>query len=94
VIEFGLSSARVIPARFNQRKITRTMSLKLHEFYKKFEGLKAEERYALIEFSPEPTSFFVLFQQLSQVRKQKEFFEERERHLLNQAEQALKKING
>lgn len=53
-----------------------------------------EQRYALIEFSPEPSSFFVLFQQLTEVKKQKEFFEKREKHLLNQAEEALKKING
>ena len=65
-----------------------------HEFYRKFEAMPRDQRYALIEFSPEPTSFFVLFQQLSQVKKQKEFFEERERHLLKQAEEALKKLNG
>ena len=68
--------------------------MKLHEFYRKFEDMPKEQRYALIEFSPEPTSFFVLFQQLSQVKKQKEYFEEREKHLLNQAEIALKKLNG
>ena len=53
-----------------------------------------DQRYALIEFSPEPTSFFVLFQKLGQVKKQKEYYEEMERHLLNQAEIALKKLNG
>jgi len=68
--------------------------LSIHEFYRRFENMPREQRYALIEFSPEPTSFFVLFQQLSEVKKQKAYFEERERHLLNQAEQALRKING
>ena len=68
--------------------------MNLHEFYRRFENMPREQRYALIEFSPEPTSFFVLFQQLSEVKKQKAYFEERERHLLNQAEQALRKING
>lgn len=68
--------------------------LRLHEFYRKFDALPKDQRFVLIEPSAEPTSFFVIFQQLTQVKKQKEFFEEREKHLLKQAEDAFKKIDG
>ena len=68
--------------------------LKLHEFYRRFEDTPKEKRFELIETSPEPTSLFVIFQQLNQVRAQKKFFEDREEHLLKQAEAAFKKING
>ena len=52
------------------------------------------ERYKLIEFQAAPTSFFVIFQQLSEVRKQRKRLDEQEEHLLRQAEQALNKLNG
>ena len=68
--------------------------LKLHEFYRKFEDTPKEQRFQLILSAPEPTSLFVIFQQLNQVRSQKKFFEDREEHLLKQAEIAFKKING
>ena len=65
--------------------------MKAHDFYRRFEDLSREQRFAIIEFAPEPTSFFVIYQRLGQVRKQKEYFEEQERHLLKQAEEAFKK---
>jgi hypothetical protein len=65
--------------------------MKLHEFYRKFEDMPKEERYALIEFTPEPSSFFVIFQKLTQIKQQKRRLEEQEEHLLDQVEEALKK---
>jgi hypothetical protein len=67
--------------------------MKKNEFYKAFEKLPKEARFQLIETSPTPTSFFVIFQQLSQVRAQLRYFEQREEELLNQAEEAFNKIN-
>lgn len=66
--------------------------MRLHEFYKKFEELPRDERFELISYESQPTSFFVIFQQLSEVRKQIKYFETREEHLLKQAEEAFKRI--
>jgi hypothetical protein len=57
-----------------------------HNFYRAYEALTKEERFQLIESTLEPTSLFVIFQQLGQVRNQKKYFEEREAHLLQQAQ--------
>ena len=66
--------------------------MKKNEFYKAFEKLPKEARFQLITPSPTPTSFFVIFQQLSQVRAQQRFFEQREEELLKQAEEAFNKL--
>ena len=63
-----------------------------HVFYRMFDKLSREQRFALIELPPEPTSFFVIFQQLTQVRKQIEFFEEKERQLLKEADIGFQKL--
>ncbi len=65
--------------------------MKIHDFYKKFDALPREKRFELIIPRGEPTSFFVIFQQLAQVRAQKRFFEEREAHLLAVAEEEFNK---
>lgn len=65
--------------------------MKLHQFYKMFEDMPKEERYALIEFTPEPSSFFVLFQRLSQIKQQRRRLDDLEEHLLEQAEEAFNK---
>lgn len=65
--------------------------MRLHEFYKKFEEMTKEDRYALIEFAPEPSSFFVLFQRLSQIKQQRRRLDDLEEHLLEQAEEAFNK---
>lgn len=65
--------------------------MRASEFFKIFNELPREERFRMIEFQAQPTSFFVIFQQLSEVRKQKKRLEEQEEHLLNQAEEALKR---
>jgi hypothetical protein len=67
--------------------------MKLHDFYRRFEDLPRDARFAMIGVVPEPSSFFVIFQQLSQVRQQKRFFEDREEHLLKVAEEAFKKYD-
>jgi len=59
------------------------------EFFKLFNDLPNHERFRLINYQAQPTSFFVIFQKLSEVRKQIKYFEEQERHLLNQAQEAL-----
>ena len=65
--------------------------MRASEFYKIFEDMPRDERFKLIEFQAQPTSFFVIFQQLSEVRKQIRRLEEQEQHLLSQAEEALNK---
>jgi hypothetical protein len=67
--------------------------LKLHDFYRRFDALPKEKRFGLIMPTSEPTSMFVIFQQLGQVRAQKKFFEEREEHLLRLAEMGFKQID-
>lgn len=59
--------------------------MNLHTFYRKYETLTKEERLQLIESTLEPTSLFVIFKQLSAVRSQKKYFEDREAHLLELA---------
>jgi hypothetical protein len=68
--------------------------MKLHQFYKKFEETPKEKRFIIIESTPKPSSLFVIFQQLTQVRAQKRYFEEQEQHLLNLAEEGFKQIDG
>ena len=67
--------------------------MKLHDFYRRFEGLNKDEQSHLIEVPAEPTSLFVIFQQLTRVRAQKKYFEEREEHLLVLAEVGFYQIN-
>lgn len=66
--------------------------MKLHEFYRKFEDLKKEDRFVLINQTPTPTSFFVLFQQLSQVKAQQRYFEKKEEELLRIAEEGFNQV--
>lgn len=68
--------------------------LKVHEFYKKFENTPKDQRFRVFTPPGQPTSLFVIFQQLAQVRAQKRFFEQREEYLLIQAEEAFKTINN
>lgn len=63
--------------------------MKDYEFYRRFEKLPKEARFVPIQPSPVPTSLFVLFQQLSQVKAQKRYFEQREQEILRQAEEGL-----
>lgn len=60
------------------------------EFFRRFESMTREERFEPIQYEAQPTSFFVIFQKLGEVRKQKKRLEEQEEHLLAQAEEALK----
>lgn len=66
--------------------------MKAHEFYRRFEELGREKRFEVINPTPQPTSFFVIFQQLSQIRTQMRNLERKEEELLNIAEEAFKKI--
>ncbi len=68
--------------------------MKIYEFYRKFEGLSKEKRFGVIMPTAQPTSMFELFQQLSQVRAQLRFFEERERYLLQVAEMGFNQIEN
>jgi hypothetical protein len=63
-----------------------------HNFYRAYEALTKEERFRLIESTLEPTSLFVIFQQLGQVRSQKKYFEDREEHLLKLAQMGFDKL--
>jgi len=67
--------------------------MKLHDFHRQFDRLPKELRFGMIETPIEPTSLFVIYQQLTLVRAQKRYFEERELHLLNLAELGFKQLN-
>lgn len=64
--------------------------MNIKTFYQRFENTPKEKRFQLIE-SSEPTSLFVIFQQLSQVRAQIRYFQEREKNLLALAEKEFEK---
>ena len=66
--------------------------MKLHNFYREFEKLGKEDKFNMIETRIEPTSLFVIFQQLTQVRAQKKYFEDKEQHLLALAELGFKQL--
>jgi hypothetical protein len=68
--------------------------MNLKTFYQRFENTPKEKRFQLIDIPSEPTSLFVIFQQLSQVRAQIRYFQEREAHLLKLAEEGFKNNNG
>ena len=67
--------------------------MNLNIFYRKFQETSKNDRFEMIEAPSEPTSLFVIFQQLGQVRAQKKFFEDREAHLLKLAEIGFNKLN-
>ena len=60
--------------------------MKVHEFYRQFEKTSKEDKFHMIKTPVEPTSLFVIFQQLTQVRAQQKYFKEREEHLLHLAQ--------
>jgi hypothetical protein len=62
-----------------------------NQFYKKYEELPREKRFEVFNPTPIPTSLFVIFQQLSQVRAQLRYFEKREEELLKQADEYLQR---
>lgn len=66
--------------------------MQLHTFYREYEKLSKEERFRLIDSTIEPTSLFVIFKLLGDVRSQKRYFEEREAHLLELAEKGFNNL--
>ena len=67
--------------------------MNLHNFYRQFEETGKEARFRAIDTPIEPTSLFVIFKQLEQVRAQRKYFEEREAHLLALAELGFKQLD-
>ena len=67
--------------------------LKLHDFYREFDKIPKDYRFEMIRYEAEPTSLFVIFQQLTQVRAQQRHFAQREAHLLALAELGLRQID-
>jgi len=66
--------------------------MKLKTFYKKFDATPNIQRFLVFNETPLPSSLFVIFQQLTVVRNQKKYFEEREAHLLSIAEKQFNKL--
>ena len=60
--------------------------MSVRDFHRRFDTLGKGDRFAMIETPLEPTSLFVIFQQLREVRAQKKYFEDRETRLLYLAE--------
>lgn len=68
--------------------------MKLQEFYRKFENTSKEERFQMEEIPATPTSLFVIFQKLTNVRGLQRHYKDMETHLLNQAEEIFNKRNN
>lgn len=68
------------------------IDMTLHKFYREYEKLTKDERFKLIDSTLEPTSLFVIFKLLGQVRSQKKYFEDRETHLLELAERGFNNL--
>lgn len=66
--------------------------IRLHHFYRHFDNLTKEDKFSMFETPIEPTSLFVIYQQITQVRAQKKYFEDREAHLLHLAEIGFEKL--
>ena len=66
--------------------------MNLRNFYKQFENTTNEDRFLVFNETPLPSSLFVIFQQLTVVRNQKKYFEEREAHLLSIAERQFNQL--
>jgi len=66
--------------------------MNLRNFYKQFENTTNEDRFLVFNETPLPSSLFVIFQQLTVVRNQKKYFEEREAHLLSIAEKQFNQL--
>lgn len=60
-------------------------NMTIHNFYRQFETLQKEDKFHMIDTPVKPTSLFVIFKQLGEVRAQKRYFEELEAHLLKLA---------
>lgn len=67
--------------------------MNVHSFYREFEKLSKEDRFGLIRSPAEPTSLFVIFKQLGEVRAQQVYFREREEHLLALAELGFNQLS-
>jgi len=65
----------------------------LHNFYRKFDSLTKEDKFNMIHTPVEPTSLFVIFKQLTDVRAQIRYFEKREAHLLSLADVGFDQLN-
>ena len=66
--------------------------MKLHQFHRKFEDMNKQDRFNQIDTPIEPTSLFVIFKQLAQVRAQSKYFKDREAHLLALAELGFQQL--
>lgn len=66
--------------------------ISINKFYKQFEEIEKGDKFKIIDTPIEPSSLFVIFKQLAQVRAQKKYFEEREAHLLALAELGFKQL--
>lgn len=68
--------------------------MNLHQFHRQFEDTNKKEKFQVIDTPIEPTSLFVIFKQLTEVRAQRRYFEEREAHLLALAEIGFQQLKG
>ena len=66
--------------------------MKLHQFYKQFEDTQRDDRFEAINTPIEPSSLFVIFKQLEQVRAQQRYFNDREKQLLELAELGFQQL--
>ena len=68
--------------------------MKLKQFHQRFEGTDREDRFKVIKAPTEPSSIFVIYKQLQQVRAQRKYYRDREAQLLALAELGFKQIEN
>lgn len=64
--------------------------MNLKQFHRKFEAVPPKERFEPFEYEAPPLSLFVIYERLKVIRKQLQYYEDQEFHLLKQAEEAFK----
>ena len=66
--------------------LTRNSDMNMKQFHRKYEAVPPQERFQPIEQEAPPLSLFVIYERLRIIRKQLQYYEEQEEHLLKQAE--------
>jgi len=67
--------------------------MKLKQFHRRFEDTNKDDRFKVIKAPTEPSSIFVIYKQLQQVRSQRKYYKDREEQLLALAELGFKQLD-
>ena len=67
--------------------------MKLKQFHRRFEDTNKDDRFQMINVPTEPSSIFVIYKLLQQVRAQRKYYKDREEQLLALAELGFKQLD-